>query len=183
MYARRHGGRDLTFDFAEGLVDDNLLVVDRETGSVWSQLGGKAIAGEMKDTPLQATPAIQATWGFWRRRHPETRVMLLPGISGRAYRYSDFVPGDPQTRAVAHNTATLGLGLAIRNAAWFFPFPELAEAATPLQVSVAGTTVVLHFDADGSTAWAENEAGELLMSVLAYEQGWRNFYPHTHVWK
>lgn len=32
-------------------------------------------------------------------------------------------------------------------------------------------------------AWAEDSAGELLMSVLAYEQGWRNFYPHTNVWR
>ena len=57
MYARRQGGRELTFDFAEGLVDNNLLVVDRETSSVWSQLAGRAIAGSMEGTPLTAVPA------------------------------------------------------------------------------------------------------------------------------
>lgn len=73
MYARRTGDRELTFDFAEGLIKDNLLIVDRETSSVWSQLHGRAVIGPMEGTPLQMIPAIQATWGFWRARHPETR--------------------------------------------------------------------------------------------------------------
>ncbi len=183
MYARRHGDRDLTFDFAEGLVDDNLLVVDRETSSVWSQLAGKAIAGELKDTPLRAIPALQATWGFWRQRHPESRVMTLPDERGRPYVYSGFVPGEPRSPSGDHDTSTLGLGLAIGNEAWFFPFPELAGADTPVRMNVGGTAIAIHFDAEGLTAWAENDAGELLMSVLAYEQGWRSFYPHTSTWR
>jgi hypothetical protein len=40
VYARRVGDRELTFDFAEGLIKDNLLIVDRETRSVWPQLHG-----------------------------------------------------------------------------------------------------------------------------------------------
>ena len=34
MYARRVGGKEFTFDFAEALYRDNLLFVDRETNSV-----------------------------------------------------------------------------------------------------------------------------------------------------
>ena len=52
MYARRVGDRELTFDFAEGLLKNNLLVVDRETDSVWSQLHGKAVIGPLEGQPL-----------------------------------------------------------------------------------------------------------------------------------
>ncbi len=152
MYARHQGGRDLTFDFAEGLLDDNLLVVDRETGSVWSQLAGKAIAGEMRDTPLRATPAMQTTWGFWQRWHPKTRVMTLPDEQGRPYVYSEFVPGQRRPQNGAHDTSALGLGLAIGADAWFFPFPALANTDSPVRMNIAGDTVVIRFDADGLTA-------------------------------
>ncbi|MCH7925210.1 MAG: DUF3179 domain-containing protein, partial [Planctomycetes bacterium] len=60
MYARRLGDKELTFDFASGLVNDNLLLVDRETSSVWSQLDNKAISGPMKDTPMVVVPAMQS---------------------------------------------------------------------------------------------------------------------------
>ena len=126
---------------------------------------------------------MQATWGFWRRQHPETRVMVMPGVSGRPYTYSEFVPGERPPSNRAHDTSTLGLGLAIGGDAWFFPFGALAAAETPVRMSVDGTTVLIHFDAAGLTAWAENSAGELLMSVLAYERGWQSFCPHTSVWK
>ncbi len=99
------------------------------------------------------------------------------------YVYSEFIPGEPRPQEGAHDTSALGLGLAIGDAAWFFPFPALAGADTPLQMSIGGESVFIHFSADGLTSWAENDAGVLLMSVLAYEQGWRNFYPHTRVWR
>ncbi len=96
---------------------------------------------------------------------------------------NDVVPGERRSPGGGHDTSALGLGLAIGNEAWFFPFPELARADTPVRMSGGGTAITIHFDAEGLTAWAENDAGELLMSVLAYEQGWRSFYPHTSTWR
>ena len=95
MYARRVGNRELTFDFAEGLIHDNLLVVDRETSSVWSQLHGQAVIGEMAGTPLEALPSVQSTWKFWRRRHPDTRVVTVPDHDGHPYFW--VYPGFPKT--------------------------------------------------------------------------------------
>ena len=43
VYARTSKSRELTFDFAEGLGKNNLLMVDRETDSVWSQLHGRVL--------------------------------------------------------------------------------------------------------------------------------------------
>jgi len=173
----------LTFDFAEGLHKDNLLVVDRETGSVWSQLAGAAIAGQMEGTPLQAMPALQTTWKFWRTHHPDTRVMIFENTKGRPYTYSDFVPGKTRGRRDGvHDTSTLGLGLAVGSEAWFFPFRELQAADLPLRITIGGQPVTVQFDADGLTAWAEDVDGNLLMSVLAYEHGWRSFHPDSQTW-
>lgn len=33
-----------------------------------------------------------------------------------------------------------------------------------------------------AVAWAEDADGELMTGVLAYEAGWREFFPETNVW-
>ena len=183
MYTRRIGDRTVTFDFAEGLIKDNLLFVDRETDSVWSQLHGRAIYGPLDSTPLNVVPAIQATWAFWRERHPETRVMA-DEQQGRPYLYRNRRPGSPRpaTPPTTHDTSLLGLGLTLGGESMFFPFDEMTQAQTPISVEVGGTEVVVFFSRRGLTAWVEKD-GELLPFVLAYEFGWRDFHPRTRVFR
>ena len=172
-----------TFDFAEGLIKDNLLFVDRETDSVWSQLHGRAIHGPLEHTPLNIVPAMQATWVFWRERHPDTRVMV-DDQPGHPYLYRNRQPGTPrpETRPTDHDTSLLGLGLTLGGESMFFALDELAKAQTPIRVEIGGTDVVVHFSRRGRTAWAEKD-GELLAAVLAYEFGWRDFNPQTRVFR
>jgi len=181
VYARRVADRELTFDFAEGLLEDNLLMVDRETGSVWSQLAGQAVDGDLEGTPLRALPSLQTTWGFWRRQHPDTRVMVRRDRSeGAPYLYQEFEPGTRRRRQGDHDVSTLGLGLVLADEAWFFPLDALAGARTPLRRQIDGRTVVIHHDPDGLTAWATDGDGEQLVT---YESGWRSFYPETRVFR
>ena len=184
MYARRIGDRELTFDFADGLIKDNLLIVDRETNSVWSQLHGSAVIGPMRGTPLQMIPTLQATWGFWRARHPDTRVAVLPG-DGRRYHYRNRTPGQtsPRRRPAGHDTSKVGLALAVGGDAVFFPFRELQKTTTPFAMQVGGERVRIHYSADGLTAWAEDERGTLLPGVIAYQDGWLEFVPRSRIYK
>ena len=184
VYARKTGEKVLTFDFALGLLDDNLLIVDRETSSVWSQLHGKAISGPLDGTPLEIVPSIQTTWAHWRRLHPDTVVAVIEGEEGRPYLYRTWRPGDPRpaTRPTTHDTSTLGLGLVVADEAIFFLLDELSGAPTlPLQIVVGGEPVVIHYESEAPTAWAETPGGQLLSGVLVYESGWRRFFPQTRV--
>ena len=185
MYARGQRENELTFDFAEGLIKNNLLMVDRETRSVWSQLHGKAISGPRQGQPLEVLPAIQSTWRFWRERHPYTRVMVDSARPGRPYFYRTWIPGQPrpQERPVEHNTANLGLGLAVGSDAVFFPFSELDRAAKPYQTVVGEQPAWIHFHLDGLTAWAEDDQKRLLPGILAYQAGWLDFYPNSRVFE
>ena len=180
MYARSVGEREFTFDFASGLIDDNLLVVDRETNSVWSQLAGKAVFGEMNGTPFAAMPSMQTTWKYWRAEHPNTQVMVMEGREGRPYLYQDFIPGERRQRVGDHDTSTLGLGLVVGSEAWFFPFPELSLARTPFAITVGDRQVTIGYSADGMTAWATDGDGNTLVTVIAYERGWKSFFPESN---
>jgi len=181
VYARRAGDKELTFDFGSGLIKDNLLMVDRETSSVWSQLDHKAISGPMKDTPMKVVPSIQTTWKFWKKKHADTRVMVVEGKHGSPYRYHDWTPGKkpPKKRATMHNTANLGLGVSLGGESMFLPFSVLDKAELPLKMRIGGQSVVIHYERKALTAWAIDDKGKLLPTVLAYRKGWSNFHPET----
>jgi hypothetical protein len=190
VYARSTGNRELTFDFAEGLLEDNLLIVDRETSSVWSQLRGRAISGPLNGTPLEVVPSLQTTWSFWRSRHPATEVWVARE-EGRSYFYRDRIPGTPRSQRSradgpppsGHDVSTLGLGLAFDEASLFLPFAELERSTLPLALTIGDQKTVVHFDRDALTAWAETPQGELLPSVLVYRFGWMRFHPDSEVFQ
>ena len=176
MYDRRNGERTLTFDFGEGLVEDNLLVVDRETSSIWSQLDGKAISGPLAGHPMRVVPTLQTTWGHWRRLHPDTLVLTVPGTEGRPYRYRQ-------------DRGPLGLGLSLGGKSLFAPIKVLAKRARKnpghsspsLSLHLGDRSIRLFVEPNVPTAWVEDEQGHLLPGVLAYRPGWLAFHPDSEI--
>ena len=168
-----------------GLVNNNLLMVDRETDSVWSQLDNKAISGPMEGTPMSIIPTLQTTWKFWREQHPDTRVMIVEDGKGRPYLYRNRKIGGPRptSRPSSHDLSAIGLGININGEAMYYPFRELDKQSMPLEQVIGGKTITIHYVKDALTAWAEDASGNLLTGVLAYETGWKDFNPETEVFE
>lgn len=162
-----------------------MLFVDRETNSLWSQLHGQAVSGPMKGTPLRVLPSLQTTWKFWRERHPDTRVMVVARQPGRPYLYRNRPPGSssPRKRSSIHDTSALGLGVVVGGEAIFFPLRELDRTRTPLKLKLGGKPLTLYYHKEGLTAWVEDERGNLVPSVLAYQAGWKAFNPGSRVYR
>jgi hypothetical protein len=77
VYDPQIDGRTLTFGVSGRLYKSNLLMFDRQTDSLWSQLLQKAITGPLTGKKLVMLPSEHTTWEFWRRQHPDT-VVLSP---------------------------------------------------------------------------------------------------------
>ncbi len=69
VYPREVDGRTLTFDLAGGD-----LLKDRETGSAWNAISGKAVFGEMKGKSLDALTTSYALWAVWQRYRADTEL-------------------------------------------------------------------------------------------------------------
>ncbi len=65
----------------------------------------------------------------------------------------------------------------------FFPFRELEKVASPVQVKVGNEWVTVRYEGEALTAWAEDAAGNLLSSVLSYEDGWKAFNPRSQTYQ
>ena len=52
---------------------------DRATGSLWSQLLGEPVIGQLADSgiKLRFFPVVVTTWGEWLAQHPDTTVLSL----------------------------------------------------------------------------------------------------------
>ena len=58
-------------------------MIDRETGTVWTHLDGKAVQGPLQGARMEMIPMPQMTWADWVVLHPET--MVLSPDNRRAY--------------------------------------------------------------------------------------------------
>lgn len=52
---------------------------DRETGTLWTQVDGKALRGPLLGSRLTEVPAVQTTWKTWKKLRPDTLVLRKPG--------------------------------------------------------------------------------------------------------
>ena len=64
-----------TFGVSGRLVNSNLIMYDRASGSRWPQILATAIDGPLAGMSLRQIPVAWTTWKRWRARHPETRVL------------------------------------------------------------------------------------------------------------
>ncbi len=75
------GGEVLSFGVSGLLLHSNLVMVDRQTGSLWSQVLGEAIGGELEGTRLGIVPAPLVSWGNWAAAHPRGLVLQAPSFA------------------------------------------------------------------------------------------------------
>lgn len=83
-------GRLLTFSNTSALVEADMVMVDRETGSYWWQVLGEGIVGPLTGAALTALPSQMATWADWLSRHPDTVVLSRDTGFERRYEVDRF---------------------------------------------------------------------------------------------
>lgn len=73
-FSARVDGRELSFGVSGLLYNSDVLLYDRQSKSLWSQILAEAVAGPMKGHKLEFLPTAHTSWLQWRTRHPLTEV-------------------------------------------------------------------------------------------------------------
>jgi hypothetical protein len=86
-FASEVGGELRTFGTSGLLYQSNKLMFDEQTKSLWSSLTGEPVVGPLVGSgiALTALPVVTTTWGAWRRRHPDTKVLSIDTGFARDY--------------------------------------------------------------------------------------------------
>jgi len=190
VYARTLGGKTFTFQVSGKLWRNSLIMQDRETGSSWSHVTGRAIDGKTKGAQLEKLEAVETTWELWYAAHPDTAV-LKKSEEVLASHYQEYFD-DPKRMGMFRaqwltekmSGKTLVYGAAVGPHAVAVTDEALA-GGTLVQVDLGGTPVVVSRTADGGVrAFIKGSDGQELESVAVtpvYWFAWSNFYPNTKV--
>jgi hypothetical protein len=86
-------GRAVEFGVSGLLHNSDLLMYDRESDSLWSQINGTAVVGERVGTRLTFYPSEIMTWADWKRAYPDSEVLTTETGAARDYTrdpYGDY---------------------------------------------------------------------------------------------
>ena len=190
VYARTLGGKTYTFQVSGKLWRNSLIMQDRETGSSWSHVIGRAIDGKAKGAQLEKLEAVETTWGRWYEAHPDT-FLLEKSEEVKASHYQDYFD-DPQRMGLFRaqwlnekmSGKTLVYGAAVGPHAVAVTDAALKDGK-PVQVNLGSTPVVFIQGGDGGVrafiAQTDGQELEALAVTPVYWFAWSNFYPNTQV--
>jgi len=181
-------GKDLNFGVSGLIYNSNVLLYDRATQSLWSQVMKKAVIGPLQGTTLTQLPAQYTTWGAWLKQHPES--LLLSRDTGHQRDY-DIGPYSEYRRLPVVAFATLHsdpripaktwvVGVSVGEAALAVPFAELDKVADgALDVTVGSQALQIRWDKAAQSARAFDAAGVELPVTSGYWFAWVAFHPAT----
>lgn len=173
MYSRDIGGQTYTFGVSGKLIRNVMVMFDRETETLWSQLLGRAVEGELAGTELEFFPYWLMTWQEWKTRHPNTLAMVK-GYQGLRDPYQDYyessqagVLGETYSDDRLY-TKQYVIGVAQGDEAVAYPWLTLNDEPV-VNDAVGATPVLVVFNADSATGvvFDRRLAGQTLTFILA----------------
>lgn len=189
VFDRRVDGEVLEFGVSGLLYQSDLLMYDRASESLWSQISAEAVTGPRRGTRLDLLRSTMMSWGDWRRKHPGTTVLSRETGYDRDYDqspYGDYAtsefvgfraPVDPRYHP---KMPTLGLRVPGRGAR-ADPASELAGAGGQVKEEFLGFRVRVAYDPDRQVF--EVEAPPEVDAVEGFWFAWAAFHPETSVFR
>ena len=184
-------GRNLTFGVSGLLYQSDMLLYDRKTDSLWSQIKGEAVTGPLMGARLKLLSSTQTTWGAWKKTHPETLVLSEQTGYRRDYDRDPYLGYYTSSRLMfkvknqnkTYHPKEKVIGLEIGGKFKAYPFSELSQAKQPVADKLNGVSIKVTFDKKSQTAVIRDRKGKELPSVVGFWFAWFAFHPDTGVYK
>lgn len=187
VFDRRVEGVARSFGVSGLLHKSDLLMYDRESESLWSQIAARAITGPARGRSLALLRGRLVRWDVWRSEHPETTVVSPETGYKRPYGRSPYkgyrrskklrfpAPVDDRYHP---KLPTVGLRAADGQAR-AYPLVEVQQAGNLVQETFAGAEVEVRYDAKRSEFSAK--APDAIDVIEGFWFAWMAFHPDSSV--
>ena len=181
--------RILTFGVSGLLYNSDVLMYDKQTNSLWSQLMMQAVSGDMKDQKLSFIESEHTTWKGWLAQHPDTKVLSDKTGHSRDY---DRNPYEGYTRTptlyftVKHKSDALPekkqvLGVEVDGKFKAYSFTDLTKAGKTLADSFNGVDYTIAFDSPNRSATIISSTKPIVY-ITTFWFAWYAFHPETELY-
>lgn len=146
MWTRTVDGRALHFYLA-GINNQNFLMRDKETGTWWQQINGKAVYGPLKGSSLDLVPYDELTFGEWKSEVSGGQVLAEVPKYAKDYE-SNWEPEVAKLPVVISFPGTelksrdIVVGLELNGTSRAYPWDTVAKQS-PVIDRVSGTPLLI----------------------------------------
>lgn len=180
-------GEKHTFGVSGLLYNSDVLLYDRETQSLWSQLMSKAISGPNKGDKLKMIPTQNTSWIAWKSDHPKTLVLSTETGYDRNYNRDPYIGYDQSERIYfpvkktndRYHPKELIFGVSLNGINKAYSFEELSKTDGQIIDTLDDTEIIITFDKTEQSAKARTLDGSQITGVTAYWFAWYAFNPDT----
>ena len=171
------------------LYRSDILMYDRASESLWSQISAVAVTGKRMGERLELLRSTQERWGDWRIAHPETRVLSRETGFERSYGhqpYGDYATTErllfPARHDRRYHPKMRTLGLRVANGETrAYPAEELERQGMAVIEIFDGHEVRVSYDVERKRFGVE--APPEVDVIEAYWFAWAAFHPETTVYE
>jgi len=192
VYEAKVRGQVLKFGVSGLLYNSDVLLYDRQTETLWSQILSKGINGPMKGQKLTMVPSSQTSWASWLQKQPNTKVLSTDTGFSRDYRRSPYGDYDQNTetyfpvsaRSKAYHPKERVLGISVNGQYKAYPFVELGKLGTNrIKDNFQGQNLTINFDVANRDGEVLGANGKPLELVNSFWFAWYAFHQNTAVFK
>lgn len=183
------GEKALQFGVSGLLYNSDVLLYDRTTESLWSQIEMKAVNGYLSGQRLTPLPTFLTTWEDWQKRYPSTLVLSKTTGFKKNYEtlsYFEYRQSPELMFPVAHKNNQLPaksmvIGVEWKGAYKAYSFKFLKKQTAPFVDNWNGKKLTIHYNPEAKSAMVFDENGDLLPAVTLYWFAWYAFHPETEI--
>jgi hypothetical protein len=173
------------------LYNSDMLLYDRQTESLWSQIMEKAISGSRQGEQLNTVPVQMTSWQEWKKQYPDSKLLSRDTGFSRNYDETPYLGYEKSSLLyfqVGHTDDRYHkkenvIGLTIEGRSKVWPLSELNTTDVPLRDSIGNTDIIVHYKSATDHAWITDAKGELLPAVRGYWFAWIAFHPDSEVFE
>lgn len=183
-------GEDREFGVSGLLYNNDVLLYDRESESLWSQIESKAISGPLKGTELEYVQTTHTTWKKWKTMHPHTRVLSDNTGYNRDYEQNPYSGYEQENTTIfptpheddRYHSKSWTLGIEVNGKHKAYPFEELRKTSGKIKDTFQGKHFIIQYNQEEHYAVAKTEDGKNYPSVMMYWFAWHAFHPESEVY-
>lgn len=183
--------KPLSFGVSGLLYNSDMLLYDRTTGSLWSQIKQEAISGDLVGEKLTLLPSQLTTWKDWKTQYPSTLVLSNRTGFNRDYSRTPyegydtsnklFFPVNQENNELDRKEKVVGIQLGDTFKA--YPLSILKKKKNIIEDVIEGNKIIIKLNKSENSATITDNNGQLIPSTTLFWFAWYAFHPDTEVYE
>lgn len=188
-YLTMINGKKHRFGVSGLLYNSDVLLYDRETESLWSQIMSTAISGPLLGRRLDMLTLTHTSWQDWRQRYPDTLVLSTNTGYSFDYNSNPYIGYELDKRIWfpvksqddSRHPKSLIIGIEINGQFKAYPFSELEQSKTKIADTFSGQELMVHYSKQHQSARITDKQGNELPTITTFWFAWHAFHPKGSV--